>query len=284
MTHLVSTVPAWLELTTIADADDRAVAWTDTYEAAFPSVFETYYGAWGDPTRRDRAAADAPGLVSQVRAAEARAVELLARAEGDFRALDLLPVEDELHVVLLVGGHSSNGWVVEVDGHPTLFLALEFLGLPPFDDLLVVHELAHVAQWHLSPATRARTYPTSLATVVEGAATATTRVLRPGLTESAYLWMDEEHAAWVDTCRTRARPIATALVEHLDAPDDAEAVAPLLRNRTDGVIPARAAYWVGDQVARELLDEGRDVRDLLALGPGTARERVSAWAARHQHD
>jgi len=50
-----------------------------------------------------------------------------------------------------------NGWVAEHTGQRTLFLALEFLGHPPHDDLLVVHELTHVAQAQLSVATRAQT-------------------------------------------------------------------------------------------------------------------------------
>ena len=280
MTRLVSTVPAWLALTEIADADQRASAWTEVYEAAHPSVFEVYYSAWGDPDRRTEAAAQAPSLVAQVQAAEARAVELITRAERDFRARGLL-TDDELHAVLLVGGRTSNGWVADLDGHSTLFLALEFLGRPPFDDLLVGHELAHVAQGQLSPATRARTYPTFLATLVEGAATATSRALSPGLSDSAYLWTDDKHAGWVDECRTRVHDIAALLRAHLDTPDDAPEVAPPLRNRTDGLIPPRAGYWVGDQIAGSCLDDGNSLRDLLAIDPGQARALVSAWVAAH---
>ena len=281
--EIVSTVRSWRALTTIDDPAARTAAWTDDYEAAHPSVFEAYYSAWGDRSRREAAALEAPGLVDQVMAAEVRATGLLTRAERDFRARGLLG-PDDLHVVLLVGGRSSNGWVVEHDGHRSLFLALEFLGSPPYDDLLVVHELAHVAQGGLSPAARDRTYPTFLATVIEGAATATSRALRPGQSDSAYLWMDEGHHEWVEQCRAAADLIAAMLLEQLDTPDDAEAVASLLRNRSRGEIPPRAAYWVGDQVARDFLDEGRDLRDLLAIHPGEARERVHAWATRQAHD
>jgi hypothetical protein len=178
----------------------------------------------------------------------------------------------------MVGGHTSNGWVAEHAGRRSLFLALEFLGLPPYDDLLVVHELTHVAQAEASVATRARTFPASLAVVVEGVATATSRVLRPGLSDSAYLWMDDDHQSWVQECQANATRIATVLAGHLDTPDDAPEVAGLFRNRTDGLIPPRSAYWVGDSIAREMLQEGHAVGDLLKIGPEEARARVARWA------
>ncbi len=215
---------------------------------------------------------------------------LLRQAEDDFRDRGLL-CEDDLPAVLLVGGHTSNGWVAEHAGQRTLFLALEFLGHPPHDDLLVVHELTHVAQAQLSVATRAQTYPASLAVVVEGVATATTRVVRPGLADSAYLWMDEGHHQWVDRCRSSARKIATMLLEHLDTPNDADAVAPLFRNVTDQHVPARSAYcqhvparsayWAGDQIAQDMLQQGYALRDLLSIAEDDARTRVATWAAAH---
>ena len=66
---------------------------------------------------------------------------------------------------------------------------------------------------------------------------ATTRRLRPGLSASAYLWMDEEHHDWVNQCQSSAPGTASMVLEHLDAPDDAEVVAVPLRNRPGGAIP-----------------------------------------------
>ena len=76
--ELVSTVSAWQALSIVSDPAERIAAWTDEYEAAFPSVFDAYYSAWGDPSRRDAAALEAPGIVDRVLAAEVRATELLA--------------------------------------------------------------------------------------------------------------------------------------------------------------------------------------------------------------
>ena len=64
---------------------------------------------------------------------------------------------------------------------------------------------------------------------------------------------------------------------HADTPDDDEAVAPLFRNRTTPGIPARSGYWVGELIARSMLQDGYGLRDLLSLGPAEARDRVLAW-------
>lgn len=274
--EIVSTVGAWQELAEIPDADDRVAAWTTSYEARFPSVFEVYYSAWGAPSRRREAALQAPTLKDQITAAEDRACHLLDQAENDFRERGLL--QGELRAVLRVGGHTSNGWVAEHNGHRSLFLALEYLGTAPYDDLLVVHEITHVVQSQLSPSTGARKYGSSLAVMVEGAATATSRALRPGHTDSAYLWMDGHHEAWLDECNANAAAIASLLLRHADTPDDDEEVAPLFRNRATPGIPARSGYWVGELIARGMLQDGYGLHDLLSLGPAEARDRVLAWA------
>jgi hypothetical protein len=274
--EIVSTVGAWQELAEIPDADDRVAAWTTSYEARFPSVFEVYYSAWGAPSRRREAALQAPTLKDQITAAEDRACHLLDQAENDFRERGLL--QGELRAVLMVGGHTSNGWVAEHNGHRSLFLALEYLGTAPYDDLLVVHEITHVVQSQLSPSTGARKYGSSLAVMVEGAATATSRALRPGHTDSAYLWMDGHHEAWLDECNANAAAIASLLLRHADTPDDDEEVAPLFRNRATPGIPARSGYWVGELIARGMLQDGYGLHDLLSLGPAEARDRVLAWA------
>lgn len=278
--EIISTVEAWREMAELPNADDRAIAWIKSYEAMFPSVFEVYYSAWGSPAKRGDAAAVAPDLIDQIVAAESRARHLVAQAENDFREAGLL--QGELSVVLLVGAHTSNGWVAEHRGERSLFLALEYLGTPSFDDLLVVHEVSHVVQAQLSPATGARTFTSSLAVMVEGAAAATSRVLRPGHTDSAYLWFDDDHEEWLNKCHASAAATASLLLRHADTPDNDGAVAPLLRNRPGHGIPARAGYWAGERIARTMLENGTDLRELLSMEPLEARGRVIEWATATQ--
>lgn len=73
-----------------------------------------------------------------MREREARAEALVRQAEEEFSAQGLLL--DELDVVLLVGNHTANGWVAELNGRPALFVALESMGAPPYDGILVSHE------------------------------------------------------------------------------------------------------------------------------------------------
>ena len=275
--EVLSTVDAWLEMAQLTDPADRARAWRERYEAAFPSVFEVYYRSWGQLDRRTEAARSAPGMVERVRDAELRARRLLALSEGDFYERGLV-LGEGLHAVLLVGGHTSNGWVADHEGRPTLFLALEFLAGPPYDELLVVHELTHVVQGQLCSAARSRTHPSSFGVLLEGAAAATSRILRPGHTDSAYLWMDDDHHEWIGRCQASARDIATLLLTHLETPDDGEAVAPLFRNVNDHRLPPRSAYWAGDQIARQLLDGGTTLIEMLSCDPTGSRNLVSQWA------
>lgn len=279
LVQLTSTVDAWLDVARLGDEDERVAAWSAGYEAAHPSIFAVYHSAWGLPERRSQAACAAPRLVERILRAEARATRLLRAAEQDLRSRGLLDADDQA-VVLMVGSHSSNGWVAEHQGRRTLFLALEYLGEPPYDDVLVVHELTHVVQAELTPEARAPRLPSAFAVLLEGAAVAATRLLRPGLSDSAYLWMDDAHASWVSDCRDRDAMIARLILDELDSPDDEEAVAPLFRNRETQGIPPRAAYWAGDQVVRSLVDEGLDLRSVLSLGAGESRRAVEQWARR----
>ncbi|QZY30647.1 hypothetical protein [Nocardioides coralli] len=274
--RVLSTVDAWLDVAHLSDPDQRIAGWSADYEAAFPSVFEVYYRSWGSHARRVEAAKSAPTLIESVRRAEGRAIELLQTAEQDFRDHGLID-GDDLNVVLMVGGRSSNGWVADHEGQPTLFLALEYLGLSPYDDLLVVHELTHVAQQRLSADARDATYTSALALLVEGSAVTTTRLLRPGFSDSAYLWSDEEHGEWVSRCEVSAPRIARLVLDHLDTLDDDEGVAPLFRNREHGHVPARAGYWAGDQIAQALVTQGIGLSDLLAVDAAEGRRLAARW-------
>jgi len=200
---VTSTVDTWLRMAEISDAALRERAWIEEYEAAFPTVFETYYRAWGRRDLIPEASRTAPERIAEVEAADRRSRAVLARVEEEFRLLGLLNPAD-----LLVGQHSSNGWVTMHEGRATLFLALEFLPDPPFDEILIVHELSHVVQGLLSGVALDGVMPVGEAVLTEGAAAAVSRFLRPGAPDSAYLWFDDAHQAWIEEC-ARARTLVT---------------------------------------------------------------------------
>jgi hypothetical protein len=265
--RVTSTVDAYLGLAAIDDDRRRRTAWTESYEAAYRGIFETYYRGWGKRERSLAAAGDVPRLAPTMREIEERARSLVEHTERSFRAAGLL--HDDLDVVLLVGGHTSNGWVTELDGRKVLFLALEFLGDPPYDGVLVSHEALHVA--HARHGAGDWTEDCSASLFQEGIS----RELHPGLPDSAYLWFDGEHEAWVADCERARAKITTRALAELDTPSDDHLVRVLFTVQ-DGErdLPPRAGYWLGDLLLRRLLDR-HHASDLLGWDHVAARRALA---------
>ncbi len=269
--RVTSTVDAYLGLAAIDDDRRRRTAWTDRYEAAYRGIFETYYRAWGKRERSLAAAGDVPRLAPTMREVEERARGLVEHTERSFRAAGLLT--DDLDVVLMVGGHTSNGWVTELDGREVLFLALEFLGDPPYDGVLVSHEAFHVAHARHGAADWGKDCSASL--FQEGIAVAISRQLHPGLPHSAYLWFDGDHRSWVGDCERTRTKIATRALTELDTPCEDLLVRVLFTvQEGERDLPPRAGYWLGDLLLRRLLDR-HPARELLAWDHVSARRALA---------
>jgi len=99
--------------------------WVQNYEAAHEAIFKSYYSNWGNPERRSWAADHVGALAPTIREREARAADTVDRAGQDLAELGVL---DDIHIptVLMVGGHTSNGWVT-IESQPALYIALECL-------------------------------------------------------------------------------------------------------------------------------------------------------------
>jgi hypothetical protein len=266
--RLTSTVDAYVALAGVPE-DRRRTAWVEDYEAMYPTIFQTYHSGWGKHERCLSAVADVPHLAPDMAALEARARVVLEESEASFRADGLL--DDELDVVLMVGSHSSNGWVTALEGTTTLFLALEFLGEAPFDAVLISHEALHVAQARRGAASWPHDCTSSL--FQEGLAVAISRELHPGLPDSAYLWFDDAHTDWVQECRSHGAAIARRALDHLDTPDEDPEIRGLFTTRQDDQLPPRAGYWLGDLVVRRLR-ERHPSRELLTWEHATVRSAL----------
>jgi hypothetical protein len=268
--RVTSTVRDYLALADVPD-DERETAWTEVYEAAFPEIFETYHSAWGKHERCLASAADVPAQASAIAANETRARGLVGLAETSFRSEGLLT--DDLDVVLLVGGHTSDGWVTELGDTVTLFLAMEFLADPPYDGVLVSHEAFHVAHARHGAATWPEDCAASL--FQEGIAVAISREIHPGLADSAYLWFDDAHADWVRECELARTAIARRAIDHLDTSYEEPAARALFTMlETEKELPPRAGYWLGDLLLRRLLAR-HPSSDLLAWDHGQARAALA---------
>jgi hypothetical protein len=259
LNEVTSTVAAYLELLEVPEGEPRREAWTRQYEAAHPDVFAKYYGNWGSRDRRSHAADRVSRIAPIIRERETRARGLVDAVARDFVGLGLLSRSD-LPVVLLVGGNTSNGWVTDFRDEATLFLALEFVGDAPFDDMLVVHESVHVA--HAQRSTLQWPGPVATSLFAEGLAVALSRQLRPGLPESAYLWFDDEHESWVRECQAQERDIRHHISDNLDSTDE-KLLKRFFGAPDDSPVPARCGYWLGDMIATDLLKRGFEPLDLL---------------------
>lgn len=248
---LRSTTDAYLRLLEVPAGPQRQAAWAEAYEAAHPDVFDVYYDGRGDPARRHDAADAVEELAPSIPEREERAANLVRFTASSMQQRGWLD-RAELRTVLMVGSGTSNGWVAHHEGEPTLFLALESLPAPPFDTVLVAHEAAHVAHALGSAMT---TWPTTVQgmTFVEGVAVAASRELCPGLSESAYLWFDEDHAAWVQECQEAATVIEALAASAWTSDDDAVRGRLFQGGSEPATVPSRAGYWLADRQAERAL-------------------------------
>lgn len=269
--RLLSTVAAYQKLAKIEDEASRLEAWTTEYEAAHRDVFDVYYRSYSDPSRRDGAVADVPRISPLVREWEARAEAIARQTERDFRAHGLL---EEINVVLLVGNHTANGWIEEFHGRQTMFVALEYLGDPPYDAMLFCHEAVHLAHMHHGVAN----WPDDVAShlIQEGIATAASRTLHPGRSDSDYLWNDDQHDTWVAECRALESALAALVLGELATPAESAHVRGLFAPDCQaGTFPERSGYWLGDLLAQHWLSR-HDLRDVLGWDHAAATVRAAS--------
>lgn len=264
-TGVQSTVPSYLQLLRIPAGAARRQAWHEFYEAAHPSIFESYYSDWGNPDGRDEAADRVAELAPLVKEREARAAAAVARAGQDLVELGLLD-DAAIPTVLLVGVGTSNAWAT-TSGQPTVYIALESLPAAPFDTVLVLHEAVHYAQLKRA----APDWPEHVGARLhqEGIATALTRQVHPGLADSAYLWFDGAHQQWALTCAQREHEILRRLQANFDSNDPR--IAEEFFGNKPAILPTRCGYWAGDRIAQQLLQE----RDMTLAVLGSLQDAVS---------
>ncbi|MFG2009375.1 hypothetical protein ACGFNF_09915 [Micromonospora sp. NPDC048868] len=146
-----------------------------------------------------------------------------------------------------------------------MFLAVERLGEPEHDELLVRHEVAHVVHDRLA---RIRDWPehgVAPALLTEGLATQVTAELDPRRPDDEYLWMGATHRRWLADCRRRWPEILHRIAADVDATDlDRYAAWFLMRDSVHrGDLPRRCGYLVGLELVR-LLRERHPLHEIAA--------------------
>jgi predicted Zn-dependent protease DUF2268 len=233
---------------------DLAALWVSGYESWWPEVFSSYYRTGhGNPEHRGGAAQRLVACWRDWKAAAVRAHGVVSSASG--RLGGDLVLAGELRYLVMVGVGDSNGWVTIFDQHPTLFLAVEVLPDAPYDEILVLHELVHVAHQEQT------SYDDDESSVAdrllqEGLATALSARLLPGFDADEYLWFGRPDALrWRRACveawdHTIRQILAVAGSREID--DLRRFFGGTEMNSTDGV-PGRAGYLVGTLGIERLL-------------------------------
>jgi hypothetical protein len=135
------------------------------------------------------------------------------------------------------------------------------------------YEALHLAHMHHGAATWRDDVGASL--IQEGVATAASRQLHPGLSDSAYLWTDDQHDPWVRECREAERALAAVVLDEMVTPAETAHVKGLFAPDCQaGTLPSRSGYWLGDLLAQHWLSQ-HSLRDVLRWNHAEATGRAS---------
>ncbi|MEU8265454.1 hypothetical protein AB0C02_33265 [Micromonospora sp. NPDC048999] len=165
---------------------------------------------------------------------------------------------DPVECVVLVGLHRANGWAGTLDGRYALFLAVEELGPPGDDRLLVLHEAAHVVHDRLAAIRDWPEHGVLNTLLVEGLATQVSAELDPGRSVEEYLWFGRPgYGPWLDECRRRWPEILGRIRVDLDATDPPRHAPYFLMRDSPlaGNLPKRCGYLVGLAAVRRLREQ-----------------------------
>ncbi|MFG3707562.1 hypothetical protein ACGF7U_22940 [Micromonospora sp. NPDC047670] len=239
-------------------ARDWPGLWRARYVGRHPEVFAELdrEGEWSRPddlaavlARLRDCGADLAARSTAVRALLPESVASVADAMG------WVGDGDPLDCVVLVGLHRANGWADRLDGRFGLFLAVEELGPPGNDRLLVLHEAAHVVHDRLAATRDWPSHGVANSLLSEGLATQVSAETAPGLPDEEYLWFGRPgHRAWLDGCRARWPEILGRIDADLDATDvEHHAAYFLMRDSPHAAdLPKRCGYLVGWEIVRRL--------------------------------
>lgn len=232
--------------------------WRSRYVGQHSDVFQALdrAGDWSD----------ADDLTGILRALRDRSDDLAARADavrvllpdGVTAVCDALGWSDPgdpVECVVLVGLHRANGWADTLDGRYALFLAVEEIGPPGDDRLLVLHEAAHVVHDRLAGIRDWPEHGVANALLTEGLATQVSAEADPGRPDEDYLWFGRTgYRSWLDECRRRWPEIVGRVRADLDAIDAAHNAPYFLMRDSPlaGDLPKRCGYLVGLAAVRWL--------------------------------
>ncbi|MFD0599053.1 hypothetical protein ACFQZ4_47715 [Catellatospora coxensis] len=153
--------------------------------------------------------------------------------------------------ISMVGMARSNGWVSEVDGRHTLFLAVEQIPDADAARILATHEMAHAIQLPMPATPWPQDGPLGHGIFAEGFATRLTVELLPEYGIAEHLWFGPGYDGWMAECERRLPEARAEILACLDATD--LGVQRRYLNLNGGHhLPDRIGYLIGVHAVEEL--------------------------------
>lgn len=235
--------------------------WHDLYENLNRDIFDIYFSRYGHRENLETALQRYEEVVDDIHS-NVPQIRLLIEQTAPKCAHLFEQNEYELLFVLMVGVFNSDGWVVELDGQATTFMALEVDSNRKLSsvEILVAHEIAHC--FHAQCSTlKQNTTTVGEGLILEGLAVLSSTLLVPDASEAAYLWpggdktiTGQDCQEWVNECRNSQKYICEQLLKDFEQSDEnryASYFFSRLRTQRQG-IPLRAGYVIGYDMVRTL--------------------------------
>jgi len=237
----------WREAATVP-VDRQLELWRE-YVAQNPDVISDV-ARWGGDPEPARALAQYPALLERITANAPLAAGWITEA-AELVSPVLQADHLEVPCVSLVGLARSNGWVSQVDGKHTLFVAIEQLPDEASARILTTHEMAHAFQLPLPQTPWPEDGPLGHGIYAEGFATALTAELMPSFGLAEHLWFGSGYECWLAECE-RLLPVARAeILECLDS-EDREIARRYLSLNSGYHLPDRIGYLIGVRSIQQL--------------------------------
>ncbi len=245
----------------------REGIWKDTYEAAYPEVFDAFYASDGDPSGRTAVVRELSRVRQRVERATPVVREAIEEVEAALPELLGLSSDRTPQHVLMVGTFTTNACVGRLDDDVCVFHCLEWFQSPEGAKVLVAHETTHA--WHeLALGLRLPQDDAAWVAFSEGVAIIGSRALVPDRPEIDYFWYGHpEVETWLPWCREHRQDLLDHFRASLDVPETVE------NYFGGGMIEGqwRVGFYLADELVRSL---GRPLPALVAMSVEEGRAAV----------
>lgn len=244
----------WEEAQKVETIEEKKALWDRIYEGPNKDIFDIYYKSFGHRKNLDSAIVERyPKEIERIkkinRIIESKIREVSAKCSELFGTYNI-----DFNYVVMVGSFSSNGWGCTFNNEPTVFFALEFETDPAYFDIFLAHEITH--NFHMNINKNNECDSLADCTLGEGLAVVASKVLYPGLKDTAYLNFGPSGDEWIEKCKHVFKDIRDEYIGNL-ASNNQELVNGyfLGKIKEEKKVPNRIGYVIGYVLVMELIKE-----------------------------